>query len=127
MADASKKQETINEINACIDLATELNIPYIRVKAYDFEDMDYIYNVIGEILPKAEENDTTASTPDISDTNTDKPTDATDKPTDATESEKDDSTETEKKNGCGSSAALSAIVTVGMIGTAIVLKKKEDK
>ena len=62
---------------------------------------------------------------------TEKPTDATDKPTDATESEKGDNTETEAPaekgcGGCGSSAAISAIVTVGMIGTAIVLKKKED-
>ena len=75
-------------------------------------------------MPKAPSNNETEKP-------TEKPTDATDKPTDATESEKDDSTETEAPadkvcGGCGSSAALSAIAIVGMIGTAIVLKKKED-
>jgi hypothetical protein len=55
----------------------------------------------------------------------------TEKPTDATESEKDDSTETEAPvdkgcGGCGSSAALSALALVGVIGTALVIKKKED-
>ena len=59
---------------------------------------------------------------------TDKPTDATDKPTDATESEKDDSTATEASadNGCGSSAALSALAIVAVVGSALVIKKKED-
>ena len=62
---------------------------------------------------------------------TEKPTDATDKPTDATESEKDDSTETDAPvekgcGGCGSSAALSAVALVGVIGTGLVIKKKED-
>ena len=42
----------------------------------------------------------------------------------ATESEKE--TEEEKKSGCGSSVALSALAIVGVIGTAVVLKKKED-
>ena len=62
---------------------------------------------------------------------TEKPTDATDKPTDATESEKDDSTETEAPadkgcGGCGSSAALSALAIVAVVGSALVIKKKED-
>ena len=55
---------------------------------------------------------------------TDKPTDATDKPTDATENEKDDSTETEKKNGCGSTLALSSLAIVAIVGSALVIKKK---
>ena len=51
--------------------------------------------------------------------------DETEKVTDkATESEKE--TEEEKKKGCGSSVALSALAIVGVIGTAVVLKKKED-
>ena len=55
----------------------------------------------------------------------------TDKPTDATESEKDDSTETEAPadkgcGGCGSSAALSALAIVAVVGSALVIKKKED-
>ena len=55
LADASKKAETVKEISACIDIADDLNIPYIRIKAYGFEDMDYIRSVITEILPLAEE------------------------------------------------------------------------
>ena len=79
-------------------------------------------------MPKAEENDPSAPTPDLPDTNTDKPTD---KPTDVTESEKDDSTETEAPvdkgcGGCGSSAALSALAIVAVVGSALVIKKKED-
>ena len=59
---------------------------------------------------------------------TEKPTE---KPTDATESEKDDSTETEAPadkgcGGCGSSAALSALAIVAVVGSALVIKKKED-
>ena len=59
---------------------------------------------------------------------TEKPTDATDKPTDATEGEKDDSAETEAPadktfNGCGSSIALSVVVAVGVLGTALVVKR----
>ena len=55
----------------------------------------------------------------------------TEKPTDATEGEKDDSIETEAPadkgcGGCGSSAAISAIAIVAVIGTAAVIKKKED-
>ena len=62
---------------------------------------------------------------------TDKPTDATDKPTDATESEKDDSTETETpadkgSGGCGASATLSTLAIVAVVGSALVIKKKED-
>jgi hypothetical protein len=81
-------------------------------------------DVCSYAIPKAEENDPSAPTPNLPDTNTDKATDATG-------GEKGDNTETEALadmgcGGCGSSAALSAIVTVGMIGTAIVLKKKED-
>ena len=72
-------------------------------------------------MPKAEENDPSAPTPDVPDTNTDKPTDAT-------ESEKDDSTETEAPadKGCGSSAALSALAIVAVVGSAFVIKKKKD-
>ena len=75
-------------------------------------------------MPKAEENDPSAPTPDL-------PNTSTDKPTDATESEKDDSTETEAPadkgcGGCGSSAALSALAIVAVVGSALVIKKKED-
>ena len=57
---------------------------------------------------------------------TEKPTE---KPTDATESEKDDSTETEAPadkgcGGCDSSAALSALAIVAVVGSALIIKKK---
>ena len=70
------------------------------------------------------ENDPSAPTPDVPNTNTDKPSDAT-------KSEKDDSTETEAPadngcGGCGSSAALSALAIVAVVGSALVIKKKED-
>ena len=49
-------------------------------------------------------------------------TEATDKTTDT---EAPAATE-EKKGGCGSSVALSALAIVGVIGTAVIVKKKED-
>lgn len=64
------------------------------------------------------------------------PGDGTEKPTEKvtdkeTEKDTEKGTETEKetdeeKKGCGSSVALSALAIVGVIGTAVVLKKKED-
>ena len=60
---------------------------------------------------------------------TEKPTDATDKPADATESKKDDETEAPADKGCGgcgSSAAISALAIVAVVGSALVIKKKED-
>lgn len=81
-------------------------------------------DVCSYAMPKVEENDPSAPTPDLPNTNTDKPTDAT-------ESEKDDSTETEAPanngcGGCGSSAALSVIAIVAVVGSALVIKKKKD-
>ena len=82
-------------------------------------------------MPKAPSNNETEKPTEKPTDATDKPTDATDKPTDATESEKDDSTETEAPvdkgcGGCGSSAALSALAIVAVVGSALVIKKKED-
>ena len=60
---------------------------------------------------------------------TDAPTgDETDAPaTDAPETEAPKADETEaKKGGCGSSIALSALAVIGVVGTALVIKKKED-
>ncbi len=99
-----------------------------NVAAHADSNSDEKCDACSYAMPKAEENDPSAPTPDLPDTNTEKPTD---KPTDATESEKDDSTETEAPadkgcGGCGSSAALSVVALVGVIGTALVIKKKED-
>ena len=43
----------------------------------------------------------------------------------ATEAPADDETEA-KKDGCGSSIALSALAVIGVVGTALVIKKKEN-
>ena len=69
------------------------------------------------------ENDPSAPTPNIPDTNTDK---ATDEAIDD-ESKSDDETDAPVKKGCGgcgSSTALSAAALVGVIGAALVIKKK---
>ena len=91
-----------------------------NVAAHADTDNDEKCDVCGYAMPKAPSNN-----------ETEKPTDATDKPTDATESEKDDSTETEAPadkgcGGCGSSAALSALAIVAVVGSALIIKKKED-
>ena len=54
--------------------------------------------------------------------------DETDAPaTDAPETDAPAGDETEaKKGGCGSSIALSALAVIGVVGTALVIKKKED-
>lgn len=78
-------------------------------------------DVCSYAMPKAEENDPSAPTPNLPDTNTDKATDSTGGDNSETEALADMGC-----GGCGSSAALSAIAIIGMIGTAIVLKKKED-
>ena len=51
----------------------------------------------------------------------------TEAPADDAETEAPDDDETEaKKDGCGSSIALSALAVIGVVGTALVIKKKED-
>jgi hypothetical protein len=65
--------------------------------------------------------------PDDNTDSTDKPDDNTDKATD--ESKSDDETEAPADKGCGgcgSSAALSALAIVAVVGSALVIKKKED-
>ena len=51
----------------------------------------------------------------------------TEAPADDAETEAPDDDETEApKKGCGSSIALSALAVIGVVGTALVIKKKED-
>ncbi|MBR5223584.1 MAG: AMP-binding protein [Clostridia bacterium] len=57
LANATEKDATLKEILACIEIANNLHIPYVRIKAYDFEDIEYIRGVIAEILPIAEKNE----------------------------------------------------------------------
>ena len=85
-------------------------------------------------MPKSQGNDPSAPTPDVPNTNTDKPTDATEsekddsteKPTDSEDDEEEPDEPAEKKEGCGSSVAISAFSIVGLLGAALVIKKKEN-
>ena len=82
---------------------------------------------MGELEPKAPAAPEGGDTPAETEPSTDKPAE-TNKPAEETEAteKKTEETEEEKKGGCGSSVALSALAIVGVIGTAIVIKKKED-
>ena len=85
-------------------------------------------DVCGYAMPKA---DDPAPTPDKdpdkeSDKETDKVTDKNDETDKDDEDEKDASAEKGGCGGCGSSAALSALAIVCAVGTALVIKKKED-
>ncbi len=63
LADISKKKENIAEIEACIEIASNLKIPYIRIYAserdYTEEKNENVKNVISDILPLAEEKGVT--------------------------------------------------------------------
>ena len=75
-------------------------------------------------------SDSGNATPDSSadtSTNDNENTDETETQTETDDTnENEDETEPEKKNGCGSTLALSSLAIVGLIGSAIVIKKKED-
>ena len=75
-------------------------------------------------------SDSGNATPDSSadtSTNDNENTDETETKTETDDTnENEDETEPEKKNGCGSTLALSSLAIVGLIGSAIVIKKKED-
>ncbi|MBO5321550.1 MAG: AMP-binding protein [Clostridia bacterium] len=59
LADASRENENIKEIEACIDIASNLKIPYIRIyaseKEYTEEKNQNVANIITKVLPLAEE------------------------------------------------------------------------
>ena len=55
LADENTKSESINEINACIAIANDLHIPYVRVKAYGEENYDLVSGIISEVLPACEQ------------------------------------------------------------------------
>ncbi len=95
-----------------------------NVAAHADTNNDEKCDACGYAMPKAE-NDPSAPTPDLPDTNTDKSTEKDDKITDSQENKKDE-TDAKAKGGCTSSAALSALVIVGIIGATFVIKKKED-
>ncbi len=59
LADGSKEAENIKEIEDCINIASNLKIPYIRIyaseKQYTEEKNQNVTNIITKVLPKAEE------------------------------------------------------------------------
>ena len=59
LADGSKEAENIKEIEDCINIASNLKIPYIRIyaseKEYTEEKNQNVANIIAKVLPKAEE------------------------------------------------------------------------
>ena len=69
--------------------------------------------------PTDDESETEAPTDDESET-------AAPETEDVTETETETDTEAKDEGGCGSSIAISALAVVGIIGTAVVIKKKED-
>ena len=90
-------------------------------------DIDVALNTLAEKMASLEPKAPAPSDPSApSDPETDAP--ATDAP--ATDAPATDAPATEApkedKGGCGSSVALSALAIVGVIGTALVIKKKED-
>jgi len=56
LADQNTKSDSIKEINACIEIASNLHIPYVRVKAYGEENYDLVSDIISEVLPSCEQN-----------------------------------------------------------------------
>ncbi len=54
LADTASKKEIIDEITTCLEIASNLHIPYVRLKAYGEENYDFIKQVIAEVLEKAE-------------------------------------------------------------------------
>ncbi len=56
LADESTKQQSIDEINACLKIASNLHIPYVRVKAYGEENYDLVSDIIAGALSDCEQN-----------------------------------------------------------------------
>ena len=58
--DKSKRGETIGEITKCMQIAKNLHIPYVRIRAISDDSVESVSeimsDVISEILPKAEQN-----------------------------------------------------------------------
>ncbi len=62
-ADVSKREESIEEIKACIEIAKNLKIPNVRIRACGMENpeekTEIMADIISEVLPIAEENNVT--------------------------------------------------------------------
>ena len=59
LGDAKSVKETIDEIERCLNIAENLHIPSIRMRAFEGGSVDAVKEVISTVLPKAEEIDVT--------------------------------------------------------------------
>lgn len=103
-----------NACDADCNVCKETRTP---AEHYD-ADSNGVCDVCSYEYPKAEPSET--------DGVTDKTEESTEEKIEEKIEEKTDKKTDEDKNGCGSAIALSTLVTVGIIGTALVIKKKED-
>ena len=55
LADNAKESEIISEIEKCIEIASNLHINFVRVKAYGEENYDFVSEIIEKVLPVAEQ------------------------------------------------------------------------
>ncbi len=55
LADSNSESEIIREIDKCIEIASNLHIKHVRVKAYGKEDYNFVSKIIEKMLPEAEE------------------------------------------------------------------------
>ncbi len=55
LADETFENEIINEINACMDIASNLHIPYVRLKAFGKENYDFVKSIIEKTIVTAGE------------------------------------------------------------------------
>ncbi len=56
LADVNAENESIKEIEKCIEIASNLHIPYVRVKAFGEENYDFVRELIAKVLPTAQKN-----------------------------------------------------------------------
>ncbi len=57
LADKEKETENLEEISACVDIAKNLHIPYVRIKAFGKEDVDFVSRVVAKAIAIAEQKD----------------------------------------------------------------------
>ncbi len=55
LADKQKQNECILEIKSCIDIAQNLHIPYVRIKAFGEEDFEFVSGTISRVIDYAGE------------------------------------------------------------------------
>ncbi|MCQ2445451.1 MAG: AMP-binding protein, partial [Clostridia bacterium] len=63
LADGSAEKENLEEIRACLNIASNLHIPYVRIHAYEAEDPEIALEAakkqLAEVLPDASESHVT--------------------------------------------------------------------